>query len=324
MTRVFITGVAGQDGSLLAGRLASDGAQVHGLVRTSADAAEAAPRLPAGVTLHVGDLLDTAAVERIIAEVAPTEVYNLAGVSSVAQSWVDPVVTGMVSGVGAVAVFEAAWRLQERTGNPVRVLQASSAEIFGQAEISPQDERTPLRPTSPYGAAKAYAHHMASIYRGRGLPVSTCVLYNHESPSRPTAFVTRKITSTVARIAHEGRGHLTLGRTDVRRDWGWAPDYVDAMVRAVRHESADDYVVATGEVHTVAEFVEVAMRHAGIEDWESHLRIDETLVRPADAAEQVGDPSKARRVLGWAPTVDFAGIVARMVDHDLELLRSRP
>lgn len=321
MTTAFVTGISGQDGTILAGVLASEGIEVHGLVRTVDEEAKHRSVLPDGVVLHVGELTDRARVGELVSSVRPDEVYNLAGISSVGYSWAHPALTGEVSGLAAVGVFEAAWALQERTGRAVRVLQASSAEIFGRPDRTPQDEGTTVNPISPYGAAKAYAHQMAGIFRGRGLHVATTILYNHESPLRPTTFVTRKITAAAARIAHEGGGTLSLGNTTVRRDWGWAPDYVDAMVRAVRHPVADDFVVATGVTHSVAEFVEAAMVHAGVPDWQSHLETDPSLVRPADATEQVGDASKAREVLGWTPTVSFAELVGRMVDHDLELER---
>ncbi|WP_426592764.1 GDP-mannose 4,6-dehydratase [Cellulomonas sp. McL0617] len=321
MTTAFVTGISGQDGTILAAALAADGIEVHGLVRSADEEAQQRTVLPAGVVLHLGELTDRARVGELVDSVRPDEIYNLAGISSVAYSWEHPTVTGEVSGLAAVGVFEAAWSLQERTGRAVRVLQASSAEIFGRPDRTPQDEGTTVRPISPYGAAKAYAHQMAGIFRGRGLHVATTILYNHESPLRPTTFVTRKITAAAARIAHEGGGTLSLGSTAVRRDWGWAPDYVDAMTRALRHTTADDFVVATGVTHTVAEFVETAMRHAGVADWEAHVETDEGLVRPADAAEQIGDATKAHEVLGWRPTVTFDELVGRMVDHDLAIVR---
>ncbi len=321
VTRAFVTGISGQDGTILAGVLAAEGVEVHGLVRSADEADSHRQHLPDGVVLHEGELTDRARIAELVDAVSPDEIYNLAGISSVAYSWEHPALTGEVSGLAPVGVFEAAARLQERTGRPVRVLQASSAEIFGRPERSPQDEGTPIQPISPYGAAKAYAHQMAGIFRDRGLHVATCILYNHESPLRPTTFVTRKITAAAARIAHEGGGVLTLGSTDVRRDWGWAPDYVDAMTRALRHPTADDFVVATGLTHSVAEFVEAAMVHAGVTDWESHVETDQAFVRPADAAEQSGDATKARELLGWVPTVSFEELVGRMVDHDVALLR---
>ncbi len=321
MTTAFVTGITGQDGTILAAKLAAEGCAVHGLVRSPDEAAEHREHVPAGVTFHVGELTDHARVAAILRDVAPDEVYNLAGISSVAFSWEQPLLTGEVSGLGAVGVFDAAWRLQEGSGRAVRVVQASSAEIFGRPDRTPQDESTAIRPISPYGAAKAYAHQMAAVYRSRGLHVATCILYNHESPWRPATFVTRKITQAAARIAHEGAGVLTLGDTTVRRDWGWAPDYVDAIVRAVRHTTPDDFIIATGHTHTVAEFVEAAMRHAGVDDWERHAVTDSDLVRPADVSEMIGDSSKARDALGWHPSVGFEEIVARMVDYDLDLIR---
>jgi GDPmannose 4,6-dehydratase len=320
MTAAFITGITGQDGTILAARLAAEGCAVHGLVRSLDEAAAHREHVPAGVTYHVGELTDHARVAAIMRDVAPDEVYNLAGISSVAFSWEQPVLTGEVSGLGAVGVFDAAWRLQEESGRAVRVVQASSAEIFGRPDRVPQDESTAIRPISPYGAAKAYAHQMAAVYRSRGLHAATCILYNHESPWRPTTFVTRKITQAAARIAQDGAGVLKLGDVTVRRDWGWAPDYVDAMVRAVRHPTPDDFVIATGHTHTVAEFVEAAMTHAGIDDWERHVVLDPDLVRPADVSEMVGDASRAHGALGWRPSVGFDEIVARMVDYDLERL----
>lgn len=320
VTTAFLTGVSGQDGTLLARRLVEEGVAVHGLVRDAGEVDALRRSLPDGVELHVGDLRDADRVAQVVADVAPDEVYNLGGISSVAQSWREPVLTGQVSGVGAVAVFEAALRAQDRAGRPVRVLQASSAEIFGVPDRTPQDEGTSVRPVSPYGVAKAYAHHMAAAYRTRGLHVATAVLYNHESPLRPTTFVTRKITSAAAQIAADGGGTLALGNLDARRDWGWAPDYVDAMVRAVRHDVADDFVVATGRTHSVAEFVAAAFARVGIADWRAHVVVDPAFVRPVEAAEVVGDASKARRVLGWSPTVAFEEVVGRMVDHDRELV----
>lgn len=315
----LVTGVTGQDGTLLARRLVAEGVQVHGLAHSAADRDAWAG--PAEVHVHVGDLTDTAGVEALVRDVAPDEVYNLAGISSVAFSWEQPVLTGAVTGLGAVGVYEAARRLQESSGRPVRVVQASSAEIFGVPDRAPQDESTPVRPVSPYGAAKAYAHQMAAVYRSRDLHVATCVLYNHESPLRPQAFVTRKITAAAARIAADGGGALALGNTDVRRDWGWAEDYVDALVRALRHDVADDYVVATGRTHSVAEFVAAAFARVGIDDWQQHVVTDPRFVRPVDPGEVVGDATKAREVLGWTPTVEFEEVVGRMVDHDVALLR---
>lgn len=318
---MLVTGATGQDGTLLCRRLAAEGAEVHGLSLTGDRPGDWAGTDLADVRLHVADLGDADRVREVVVEVAPDEIYNLAGQTSVAASWADPVGTVRATGLGAVVVFAAALAVQEVRGAPVRVLQASSAEIFGSASDTPQTEETPLAPVSPYGAAKALAHEMARIYRSRGLTVTTCILYNHESPLRPATFVTRKITSGAARIAVRGGEPLRLGNLDAQRDWGWADDYVDAMVRACRHDPADDFVVATGRTHTVAEFVAAAFARAGVDNWERHVEVDPEFVRPVDATVQVGDAAKAARVLGWRPTVPFEEVVGRMVDHDLALAR---
>jgi GDPmannose 4,6-dehydratase len=320
--RVLITGITGQDGGYLAERLLAEGAEVHGMVHGGdSTVAEFRAGHPAAI-VHGGDLGESDVLRALVAEVEPDELYNLGGISSVAFSWDEPIQTAELSGVAAAVLFQSAWRLHEKTGRRIAVVQASSSEIFGAAATSPQNEDTPVRPVSPYGAAKAYAHHIAGVYRSKGLHVASCILFNHESPRRPTTFVTRKITSAAARIGVAGTGMLSLGNLDARRDWGWAPDFVDAMVRAARHVTAGDYVVATGITHTVAEFAEAALRHAGVgDDWRDHIDVDPQLLRPMDAPLMVGDATKARRELGWAPTVGFDEIVGRMVDHDLELLR---
>lgn len=317
MTRTaFITGITGQDGGYLAEQLLASGSAVHGLVRSVAEVGPTEAAYP-GATLHVADLTDTAAVSRLLGEIEPDEIYNLAGISSVARSWQEPLATGEVSGLAAAGVLQAGWELADRLGRRVAVVQASSAEIYGNPATSPQNEDTPIVPVTPYGAAKAYAHHMARVYRGRGLHASTVILYNHESPRRPPAFVTRKITQGAAMIARGERDELALGNLDARRDWGWAPDYVDAMVRAARHDRADDYVIATGQAHSVREFVTAAFTAAGIDDWERFVRVDPAFVRPVDAVELTGDATRARTRLGWAPTVGFDEVVGRMVRADL-------
>ena len=307
--RAFITGIGGQDGTYLAERLVDAGMEVHALVLT----AEGHPaHCPDEVVLHAGDLGDLDATRRLVQEIAPQEIYNLAAISSVAQSWDEPDRTAHVNGQAAVALMESA-----RLVGDVRVVQASSAEIFGEPSESPQTETTAIRPVNPYGAAKAFAHLSASVFRQRDLHVSSAILYNHESPRRHERFVTRKITSTVAAITRGDADELVLGNLDARRDWGWAPDYVDAMIRAARADEPSDYVVATGRVHSVREFVGAAFAAADVTDWEGYVRQDPRFFRPADPTELVGDASRAREVLGWAPTVEFEEIVARMVAADL-------
>jgi GDPmannose 4,6-dehydratase len=313
VTRALITGIGGQDGSYLAERLLADGVEVHALVLES-DARPA--HCPAEVTLHVGDVADVEGTRRLVLDLAPDELYNLAAISSVAQSWDEPDLVSRVNGLAPVGLLESARQLVER-GRDVRVVQASSAEIFGEPDRSPQDEDTRVRPLNPYGAAKAYAHLAVGVARQRGLHASSMVLYNHESPRRPERFVTRKITSTVAAIAEGRADRLVLGNLDARRDWGWAPDYVDAMVRAARADTPGDYVIATGQSHTVGEFVAAAFAEAGIDDWRPLVHTDPAFVRPADATELVGDSSLAHALLGWSPTVEFTEVVARMVAADL-------
>ena len=317
MSRAFVTGIGGQDGSYLADRLLADGLEVHAL---TFDPDGPPVHCPAEVVLHRGDLTDLAAVRSLLLDVDPHEVYNLAAISSVAQSWQEPDLTARVNGLGAAGLLESALVVQERHGHRVGFVQASSAEIFGEPAVSPQDEATPIAPVSPYGAAKAFAHLAVGVYRRRDLHAVSAILYNHESPRRPERFVTRRITATVAAIARGRAERLFLGNLDARRDWGWAPDYVEAMVRAARAANADDYVVATGEGHSVRDFAAAAFARARIADWEPLLISDPARLRPADAADLTGDASKARRELGWAPTVTFEEVVGRMVDADLALL----
>jgi len=315
MPSALVTGASGQDGGYLVERLLEDGWDVTALVRGDDSG------LPAAVRSLEGDLRDATGLGRVVAEAAPDTIFHLAGLSSVALSWQEPVLTAEVTGTAVAALLEAALSLQESTGREVRFVQASSSEIFGAAVENPQTESTPIRPVSPYGAAKAFAHLLVGVYRGRGLHASSGILYNHESPRRPEAFVTRKITAGVAAIAAGTATELSLGNLDVRRDWGWAPDYVDALVRASRADEAGDYVVATGVAHSVRDFVAAAFTAAGIDDWERLVVLDPRFARPVDAPEMRGDASRARDVLGWRPTVAFEEIVARMVAHDLDLAR---
>ncbi|MBG6055918.1 GDPmannose 4,6-dehydratase [Salinibacterium sp. CAN_S4] len=307
MTRVLITGITGQDGSYLAELLLAAGDDVHG---TSLSADEHSVD---GVELHQLDLSHPG-IGTLIAELEPQVVYNLAAISSVFGSWRQPDVTARINGL---AVAEMLAAVQEIPG--ARFVQASSAEMFGAPSEVPQTERTAIRPTSPYGAAKAYAHSLVNVYRTAGVWASSCILYNHESPRRPENFVTRKITASAARISLGLQDSLELGHLDARRDWGWAPDYVDAVSKAAAVESPDDYVIATGVDHSVQDFVAAAFSRVGIADWRPFVTVSDEFKRSGDAPRQLGDASHAREVLDWAPTVDFDGIVAAMVDNDLEI-----
>lgn len=317
MPAALVTGAAGQDGSFLVERLLSDGWSVTAVVRSAADAVGA---IPEGVDVVVAELADTDTLGPLVQSVAPDTIFNLGALSSVAASWADPLAAAGSTGMAVAALLEGAWKLQESSGRPVRFVQASSAEIFGAAADLPQTEATRIAPVSPYGAAKAWAHVLGGVYRARGLFAANAILYNHESTRRPLTFVTRKITHGAASIAAGLTDTLSLGNLDARRDWGWAPDYVDAVVKIAEAETADDYIVATGRSHTVAGFVAAAFSAVGIDDWQKHVEIDPRFVRPADP-EQCGDPSKIERELGWVRTHEFDDVVAAMVRHDFELLQ---
>ncbi len=317
MPTALITGISGQDGGYLAELLLARGDLVHGLAR-AIDGAVAGPgRHDPRLVVHRADLTDRDAVATLVAEIEPDEVYNLAGISSVAQSWADPLRTGEVCGMAAASLLQTVWETVERTGRSIKFVQASSAEIFGAPARTPQDETTSIAPVNPYGAAKAFAHHLVSVYRGRGLHASSVILYNHESPRRPEAFVTRKITAAAARIARGEADGLVLGNLEVVRDWGWAPDYMTAMAAAAAAAEPGDYVIATGEGRTVRDFVAAAFAAAGVEDWQRHVRSDPEFFRPVEGVALVGDPRLARERLGWRRTVGFEEIVRRMVSVDL-------
>lgn len=311
MARALITGILGQDGTYLSSMLAERGFEVHGIV-----APDTPPPADSPYALHVADLADPASLAELVSRIAPRRLFNLAGISSVAHSWAEPVATMAINATAAMALLEAAWQVQESSGEQVRFVQASSAEMFGQAASSPQNEATPIRPVNPYGVSKAAAHLAVGVYRARGLHASSLILYNHESPLRPTQFVTQKIAATVAAIARGEASELRLGNLDARRDWGWAPDYARAMVLAAELAEASDYVIATGESRTVRDFVAAAFRHVDIADWERFVVVDPAFLRPVDPVELRGDAGHARAALGWTPTMGFDELVAAMVEDN--------
>ncbi len=320
--RALVTGVTGQDGSFLAELLLEKGYEVHGVIRRSSSFNTARVdhlyRDPheQGVRffLHYGDLNDASSLQRILQKVQPHEVYNLAAQSHVKVSFEVPEYTGEVTGLGTVRLLEA----MRLTGITPRFYQASSSELFGDAP-APQNEQTPFRPRSPYAAAKAYAFYVTRNYReAYGMFAVNGILFNHESERRGETFVTRKITRALGRIKHGLQDKLYLGNLEAKRDWGYARDYVEAMWRMLQAEEPDDYVVATGETHSVREFLEVAAEVAGI-DWQAHVEIDPRYFRPTEVDLLLGDASRARERLGWKPRVSFEELVRIMVEHDLEL-----
>ncbi|MFD7012381.1 GDP-mannose 4,6-dehydratase [Rhodococcus jostii] len=320
VNRALVTGICGQDGSYLTDRLLAAGWEVHGISHGAGnDGCGSGDALGPAPTVHRVDIANTAALSRTVRQVAPTHVFHLAAVSSVGRSWREPVRTAQVNSLATVALYSACLDLQEALGQRVVVLNACSGEIFAGSGQSPQNEQTRVQPTSPYGVSKAFGFQMGQLFRVRGLPVSSAILYNHESPRRPDAFVSRKITKAVAAIATGRADTLTLGRIDGRRDWGWAPDYVECLCRMAAQKEPGDYVVATGVAHSVRDFVIAAFAAAGIAAWQPHVRLDETMVRPTDPTVLVGDAGKAWSVLGWRATASFDDIVAAMVQHDLGL-----
>jgi GDPmannose 4,6-dehydratase len=314
MRTALITGITGQDGSHLAELLLANGYRVVGLVRRNST--EHYPRLEAirgRVELVPGDLVDAYSLARAVETVQPDEVYNLGAMSFVAASWGQAALTTEINALGVLRLLEAI-----RTHCPAaRFYQASTSEMYGKVRESPQTESTPFHPRSPYGVAKVYAHHLTANYReSYGLFASAGILFNHEGPRRGPEFVTRKITRAVARIKHGLESELRLGNLDARRDLGYAGDYVRAMWLMLQQDRPDDFVIGTGENHSVREFVEAAFAHAGL-DWHDHVVIDPQLYRPAEVDALLADASKARRVLGWRPELSFTDLVRGMVDSDL-------
>jgi GDPmannose 4,6-dehydratase len=319
MKRALITGVGGQDGSYLAELLLENGYEVVGLVRPSVHQFENLAAVEDKVELYEADLLHQTSLTQALRAANPDEVYNLAAPSFVPASWDRPVETAEFAAVGATSLLEAI-----RTVNPrIRFYQASSSEIFGDPRESPQDEETRLAPVTPYGVAKAYAHFSARSYRHRyGLFACSGILYNHESPRRPLEFLPRKVAHGAAAISLGLQRELVLGDLDARRDWGYAQDYVRAMWLMLQQETPDDYIVASGEDHSVRQLVQCAFTYVGL-DWQEYVRVDPALERgAAELHRLVGNPAKARSELGWQPEVEFTQLVHLLVDADVQRLRS--
>lgn len=322
MKRALVTGVTGQDGSYLTELLLDEGYEVHGIVRRSSSMNRphldqlTGERTDAKLHLHYGDLTDAAAMVEIVEETQPDEIYNLAAQSQVRVSYDSPVYTADVVGMGALHILEAARRLNRN--QPVRFYQASTSEMFGGLpETAPQNERTPFHPRSPYGCAKAFAHHCAVNYR-EAYDLYTCcgILFNHESPRRGENFVTRKISIGAARIAKGSQDKIYLGNLNATRDWGYAKDYVRAMWLMMQQDEPRDYVIATGKTHTVREFLQAAFDRVNL-NWQDHVEIDPRFYRPAEVHLLKGDPTLAKEKLGWTPETNFTELVHLMVDADL-------
>jgi GDPmannose 4,6-dehydratase len=321
--RALVTGITGQDGPYLAELLLAKGYDVFGLVRGQNNpkfdmVAEMLPE----VQLLTGDLTDLSSLMRAFRDSQPNEVYNLGAISFVAYSWENAHVTTEVTAKGVLNILEATRLYEGKDPGSVRFYQASSSEMFGKVQQVPQTEETLLWPRSPYGVAKVFAHYMTINYReSYGMHASSGILFNHESPRRGPEFVTRKVSQAVARIALGLQQTISMGNLDARRDWGYAGDYVDAMWRMLQQDEADDYVVSTGETHSIRELLDVAFKRVGIEDWSSYVVQDPRFMRPAEVDLLIGDCTKAQEKLGWTPTVGFTELVEMMVDSDLELTK---
>jgi GDPmannose 4,6-dehydratase len=316
--RALITGITGQDGSYLAELLLEQGYEVHGMVRrASTEKFDRIEHLRSRITLHQGDLLDQRSLVDTLRAARPEEIYNLAAMSFVAVSWIQPTLTAEFTGTGVTRMLEA----MREVCPDARFYQASSSEMFGKVREVPQTEATPFYPRSPYGVAKAYGHFITVNYReSYDLHAVSGILFNHESPRRGLEFVTRKITWHAAAIKHGLRDKLLLGNLDARRDWGYAKDYVDAMWRMLQQDEAEDFVIATNEDHSVRECVEVAFDEAGLGSWEPYVELDRSLVRPAEVDHLIGDYGKAQRKLDWRPTTSFEELIRLMTRADMELL----
>jgi GDPmannose 4,6-dehydratase len=312
--RALITGITGQDGSYLAELLLDKGYEVFGIIRRlSAPNVWRIQHLLDKVTLLQADLLDQLSLIKAVEQANPDEFYNLAAMSFVPSSWDQPMLTGEYNSQGVTRCLEAVRSVNTK----IRFYQASSSEMYGRVREVPQSEDTPFYPRSPYGVSKVFGHYITVNYReSYGLYACSGILFNHESPRRGIEFVTRKVTDGVARIKHGKTDKLMLGNRDAKRDWGFSGDYVRAMWMMLQQDQPDDYVIATGETHSVQELVEVAFAHVGL-DWQKHVGVDQRFIRPAEVDLLIGDPAKAKAKLGWTPSVDFKGLVHMMVDADM-------
>lgn len=316
--RALITGITGQDGSYLAEFLLEKGYEVFGMVRRSSmEKFDRLEKIKDRITILQADLLDQFSLIKVIEEAQPDEIYNLAAMSFVPTSWNQPVLTAEFTAIGVTRMLEAI-----RTVNPrIRFYQASSSEMFGKVKEIPQVETTPFHPRSPYGVAKVYGHWITINYReSYDIFGVSGILFNHESPRRGIEFVTRKVSYNVAKIKLGLAKELRMGNLDAKRDWGFAGDYVKAMWLMLQQDKAEDYVISTGETHSVQELVDIAFGHVGL-DYRDHVVMDERFIRPAEVDLLIGDPAKARKQLGWTPEVDFEGLVKMMVDSDIELVK---
>ena len=320
----LVTGITGQDGLYLAELLLEKGYEVHGIIRGQNNPRrELVEELVPDVRLHNGDLTDMSSLMRALSQTNPDEVYNLGAISFVAYSWENAALTSDVTGKGVLTLLEAVRLHAGDDLDKVRFYQASSSEMFGKVQETPQRESTLLWPRSPYGVSKVFGHYMTINYReSYGMHASSGILFNHESPRRGEEFVTRKVAKTVAKIHLGLADELVLGNLEARRDWGFAGDYVEAMWLMLQQDEPDDFVIATGVSHSIRDLVTIAFDQVGITDWERHVRQDPRFLRPAEVDTLVGDASKAKQVLGWEPKVDFETLVRMMVDADIEALQS--
>jgi len=329
MKKALITGITGQDGSYLAEFLLSQGYEVHGIIRRASTfntsridhiTSEGQREREVGLFLHYGDMIDSSNLNKVLEEIQPDEIYNLAAQSHVKVSFEVPEYTAEVDGLGTLRLLHAI----RETGLKVKFYQASTSELFGTTTESPQRETTPFYPRSPYAVAKLYAYWIVKNYReAYGLFACNGILFNHESPRRGETFVTRKITKGIAYILLRKQNHLYLGNLEAERDWGYAPEYVEFMWRMLQNEEPEDFVIGTGEVHSVKEFVQEAFSYVGL-DWEKYIKVDSRLFRPTDVDRLVADPTKAKEKLGWSPRITFKNLVKIMIDADMRAVGLEP